>query len=101
MDSGVNEDNLAYVIYTSGSTGKPKGVMNQHNGIVNRLYWTQARYRLTPEDAILQKTTFSFDVSVWEFFWPLMVGCRLVFAKPGGHKDNDYLIDNAMKEIGL
>ena len=98
VDSGVNEDNLAYVIYTSGSTGKPKGVMNQHNGIVNRLYWTQARYRLTPEDAILQKTTFSFDVSVWEFFWPLMVGCRLVFAKPGGHKDNDYLIDLIKRE---
>ncbi|MBD8514514.1 amino acid adenylation domain-containing protein [Photobacterium sp. CAU 1568] len=84
-------DNLAYVIYTSGSTGKPKGTMNEHRGIVNRLIWMQEAYGLTAEDTVLQKTPFGFDVSVWEFFWPLMYGARLVMARPEGHKDPDYL----------
>jgi amino acid adenylation domain-containing protein len=87
----VHPDDLAYVIYTSGSTGRPKGVMVSHRAIVNRLLWMQDEYRLTPEDAILQKTTFSFDVSVWEFFWPLMTGARLVVARPDGHRDAAYL----------
>ncbi|HEX4373581.1 MAG TPA: amino acid adenylation domain-containing protein, partial [Puia sp.] len=82
---------LAYVIYTSGSTGKPKGVMNEHIGLLNRLIWAQNYFKLTHEDAVLQKTTFCFDVSVWELIWPLLVGTKLVFAKPGGHKDSDYL----------
>lgn len=82
---------LAYVIYTSGSTGKPKGTMNEHSGIVNRLLWMQARYQLQADDHILQKTPFSFDVSVWEFFWPLLTGARLVVAIPEGHKDPAYL----------
>ncbi len=85
-------DNLVYVIYTSGSTGTPKGVMNQHKGICNRLLWMQDAYQLTAADNVLQKTPFSFDVSVWEFFWPLLVGARLTLAKPGGHKESDYLI---------
>lgn len=85
--------NLSYVIYTSGSTGKPKGVLNTHAGIVNRLLWMQDAYRLTPVDRVLQKTPFSFDVSVWEFFWPLMTGACLVVARPSGHKDADYLVD--------
>lgn len=85
-------ENLAYVIYTSGSTGKPKGVMNTHGGILNRLLWMQDAYQLTSSDRVLQKTPFSFDVSVWEFFWPLMFGARLVVARPEGHKNNDYLI---------
>jgi amino acid adenylation domain-containing protein len=84
-------DHLAYVIYTSGSTGQPKGVMNAHRGVVNRLVWMQKAYRLSAADAVLQKTPFSFDVSVWEFFWPLMYGARLVLAKPEGHKDPHYL----------
>ncbi len=88
---GVRPGNLAYVIYTSGSTGRPKGVMNTHRGIVNRLLWMQQEYGLTPEDRVLQKTPFSFDVSVWEFFWPLMTGARLVMARPGGHQDAAYL----------
>src|SRR5262249_35614544 len=67
-------DNLAYVIYTSGSTGRPKGVPNTHRGIVNRLDWMQKAYRLGNNDAVLQKTPASFDVSVWEFFWPLHTG---------------------------
>ncbi len=81
----------AYMIYTSGSTGRPKGAVNTHQGIVNRLLWMQDTYRLTPSDCVLQKTPFSFDVSVWEFFWPLLAGARLVLAKPGGHRDPVYL----------
>ncbi|MDQ3917141.1 MAG: amino acid adenylation domain-containing protein, partial [Acidobacteriota bacterium] len=93
VESGVTPDNLAYVIYTSGSTGRPKGAMNTHRAICNRLVWMQEEYRLTGRDSVLQKTPFSFDVSVWEFFWPLMTGARLVVAKPGGHQDSVYLIE--------
>jgi amino acid adenylation domain-containing protein/non-ribosomal peptide synthase protein (TIGR01720 family) len=89
--TGIKPDQLAYVIYTSGSTGMPKGAMNEHRGIVNRLLWAQGYYHLTPADTVLQKTTFCFDVSVWELLWPTLAGAKLVFAKPGGHKDNDYL----------
>jgi amino acid adenylation domain-containing protein len=89
---GVQPHHLAYVIYTSGSTGRPKGVMNTHRGICNRLLWMQDTYQLTPSDRVLQKTPFSFDVSVWEFFWPLLAGACLVVAQPGGHQDNPYLI---------
>ena len=95
--SGTSAD-LAYVIYTSGSTGKPKGAMNTHRGICNRLLWMQDEYRLTESDVVLQKTPFSFDVSVWEFFWPLMAGARMVLAKPGGHRDNRYLVDLIERE---
>ena len=84
---------LAYVIYTSGSTGRPKGVMNEHRGVVNRLLWMQDAYGLSKQDAVLQKTPFSFDVSVWEFFWPLFTGATLVMARPEGHKDPAYLAD--------
>jgi non-ribosomal peptide synthetase component F len=75
------------VIYTSGSTGKPKGAMNTHRGICNRLLWMQDEYQLSGGDRVLQKTPFSFDVSVWEFFWTLMSGATLVVARPDGHKD--------------
>ncbi|GHH43110.1 non-ribosomal peptide synthetase [Lentzea cavernae] len=92
LPSATPED-AAYVIYTSGSTGKPKGVVVPHSGIVNRLLWMQDRYRLTPADRVLQKTPSSFDVSVWEFFWPLITGAVLVVAKPEGHKDPAYLAD--------
>src|SRR5205823_14085174 len=85
-------ENLAYAIYTSGSTGRPKGVPNVHKAIVNRLLWMQDEYQLTADDRVLQKTPYSFDVSVWEFFWPLMTGACLVIAKPGGHKDPSYLV---------
>ncbi len=91
--SNIKLDNLAYVIYTSGSTGKPKGAMNAHSGILNRLLWMQDTYQLTSKDAVLQKTPFSFDVSVWEFFWTLMTGARLVIAQPEGHKDTNYLVN--------
>jgi amino acid adenylation domain-containing protein len=85
--------NLAYVIYTSGSTGHPKGVMNTHQGICNRLQWMQETFKLDAADRVLQKTPFTFDVSVWEFFWPLMTGATLVVARPDGHKDIPYMID--------
>ncbi|MFE7781494.1 amino acid adenylation domain-containing protein [Streptomyces nigrescens] len=81
----------AYVIYTSGSTGRPKGVVVSHGAIDNRLRWMQDTYRLTAADRVLQKTPSSFDVSVWEFFWPLREGAVLVVAEPGGHKDPHYL----------
>jgi amino acid adenylation domain-containing protein len=86
-------DSAVYMIYTSGSTGKPKGVPNVHRGLANRLLWMQEAYRLGPEDRVLQKTPFSFDVSVWEFFWPLMTGASICVARPGGHRDNQYLVD--------
>ena len=89
-DVGTPES-LAYVIFTSGSTGRPKGAMNEHRGIVNRLLWMQEEYGLSATDAVLQKTPFSFDVSVWEFFWPLIAGARLVIARPEGHRDASYL----------
>ncbi|MBA2613383.1 MAG: AMP-binding protein, partial [Bacteroidetes bacterium] len=91
MDIPVSNNHLAYVIYTSGSTGKPKGAMNEHGALSNRLFWAQDYFNLTHQDAVLQKTTFCFDVSVWELIWPLLVGARLVFAKPGGQKDNIYI----------
>ncbi|WP_405776078.1 amino acid adenylation domain-containing protein [Streptomyces sp. NBC_00859] len=81
----------AYVIFTSGSTGRPKGVVVPHEGIVNRLAWMQSRYGLTAGDRVLQKTPFGFDVSVWEFFWPLLQGATMVVARPGGHRSPDYL----------
>jgi amino acid adenylation domain-containing protein/non-ribosomal peptide synthase protein (TIGR01720 family) len=83
---------LAYVIYTSGSTGKPKGAGNSHRALVNRLHWMQNAYRLDASDTVLQKTPFSFDVSVWEFFWPLMTGARLAIALPGDHRDPQRLV---------
>jgi amino acid adenylation domain-containing protein len=85
------DDHLAYVIYTSGSTGQPKGAMNTHRAVVNRLRWMQDAYALAPVDAVLQKTPYTFDVSVWEFFWPLLNGARMVLAAPGGHRDQGYL----------
>jgi amino acid adenylation domain-containing protein/non-ribosomal peptide synthase protein (TIGR01720 family) len=88
----VQAENLAYMIYTSGSTGKPKGAMNTHQAICNRLLWMQDTYNLEETDRVLQKTPFSFDVSVWEFFLPLLTGTCLVVACPDGHRDPAYLI---------
>ncbi|MGI9897464.1 enterobactin synthase subunit F [Vibrio natriegens] len=81
----------AYMIYTSGSTGKPKGVVVSHDAIVNRLLWMHDQYPIDANDRVLQKTPAGFDVSVWEFFWPMIVGSCLVVAKPDGHKDPLYL----------
>ncbi|HAA39357.1 MAG TPA: non-ribosomal peptide synthetase, partial [Pseudomonas sp.] len=89
----LDGENLAYVIYTSGSTGQPKGAGNRHSALANRLQWMQEAYGLDVSDTVLQKTPFSFDVSVWEFFWPLMTGSRLVVAAPGDHRDPARLIN--------
>ncbi|MBX8544289.1 amino acid adenylation domain-containing protein [Pseudomonas cichorii] len=88
---GLEATHLAYVLYTSGSTGKPKGVMNEHRGVVNRLLWARDEYRVNETDRVLQKTPFGFDVSVWEFFLPLLTGAHLYMARPGGHQDPAYL----------
>ncbi|HEY9345620.1 MAG TPA: amino acid adenylation domain-containing protein, partial [Inquilinus sp.] len=84
-------EGLAYCITTSGSTGKPKAVGNSHKGLLNRLHWMQAEYGIGPGDRVLQKTPYGFDVSVWEFFWPLMTGACLVVAEPGAHRDPEAL----------
>jgi amino acid adenylation domain-containing protein/non-ribosomal peptide synthase protein (TIGR01720 family) len=89
----LHGENLAYVIYTSGSTGQPKGAGNRHSALTNRLCWMQEAYQLDVSDSVLQKTPFSFDVSVWEFFWPLMTGSRLVVAAPGDHRDPARLVN--------
>jgi amino acid adenylation domain-containing protein len=97
LSTTVDLANLAYVIYTSGSTGVPKGAMNTQGGILNRLFWMQERFGLKEEDRVLQKTPICFDISLWEFLWPLMTGAELVMAKPGGHLDAEY-VGNLIEE---
>ncbi|MBM6549483.1 amino acid adenylation domain-containing protein [Marinomonas ostreistagni] len=82
----------AYLLYTSGSTGRPKGVLVSHQAIVNRLEWMQSAYPLSSNDCVLQKTPCSFDVSVWEFFWPALYGARLYMAPPEAHRDPQQLL---------
>ncbi|ANN66689.1 D-alanine--poly(phosphoribitol) ligase subunit DltA [Bordetella bronchialis] len=91
-DIAIHPEQACYAIYTSGSTGKPKGATNRHVGLGNRLAWMQQAFGLGPRDTVLQKTPFSFDVSVWEFFWPLMVGARLALAGVGEHRDAERLL---------
>ncbi|SEM10316.1 amino acid adenylation domain-containing protein [Streptacidiphilus jiangxiensis] len=95
---GAEDGDLAYVIYTSGSTGRPKGVGVPHRGLVNRLRWMQERFPIGVGDAVLQKTPYTFDVSVWEFLWPLSAGARLVMARPDGHRDPEYLAETIRRE---
>ncbi|SDU54479.1 non-ribosomal peptide synthetase [Pseudomonas mediterranea] len=97
---GLTPQHLAYVLYTSGSTGTPKGVMNEHLGVVNRLLWARDEYGVDASDRILQKTPFGFDVSVWEFFLPLLAGAELVMARPGGHQEPAYLAQ-IMREASI
>ncbi|WP_193191967.1 non-ribosomal peptide synthetase [Microbulbifer taiwanensis] len=96
----LHGENLAYVIYTSGSTGEPKGAANRHSALHNRLQWMQDAYALDGADRVLQKTPFSFDVSVWEFFWPLVTGARLVMARPGEHREPARLVE-LIRERGI
>jgi len=98
VEGDVDADALAYVIYTSGSTGKPKGAGNAHRGVVNRVLWMQETFGLGADDVVLQKTPFGFDVSVWEFFWPLMAGARLAVAAPGAHREPRRLSDAIRRE---
>jgi amino acid adenylation domain-containing protein len=88
----INPHSAAYAIYTSGSTGQPKGAVVTHANICNHMLWMQQEFPLGIGDSVLQKTPFSFDASVWEFYAPLMSGARLVIARPGGHQDPAYLI---------
>ena len=90
-DVAIDPHNLAYSIWTSGSTGKPKGAMNTHASLMNILRWMEEAHPLEPGDRVLQKTAFNFDVSILEFFCPLIAGATLVIAKPGGHRDPQYL----------
>ncbi|WP_147467991.1 AMP-binding protein, partial [Pseudomonas coronafaciens] len=92
-DVVLHGENLAYVIYTSGSTGRPKGAANRHCALYNRLVWMQEAYQFDDLSIVLQKTPFSFDVSVWEIFLPLATGGRLVVANPGDHRDPQRLVE--------
>lgn len=91
-------DDAAYVIYTSGSTGNPKGVVNTCEGLCNRLNWMQKQFPIGPGVRVLQKTPYTFDVSVWELVWPILMGATMVIAKPGGHKNPEYIVDIINKE---
>ena len=91
-ESMVDAENPAYVLYTSGSTGRPKGVVISHGAILNHMLWMQEAFPLNERDCVLQKTPFSFDASVWEFYAPLLVGGLLVMSRPGGHLDSAYLV---------
>ncbi len=93
LPEAMPAESLAYVLYTSGSTGKPKGVMIPHSAICNHMLWMQEEFPLDERDRVLQKTSISFDASVWEFFAPLFAGARLVMAEPGGHRDSRYLAE--------
>ncbi len=93
----LSPDQPAYMIYTSGSTGTPKGVLISHGAIVNHMRWMHATFPLTPHDRLLQKTPFSFDASVWEFYAPLLAGAQLVLARPGGQQDSAYLVDTLQR----
>ncbi|WP_201304186.1 non-ribosomal peptide synthetase [Vreelandella titanicae] len=89
----LHGEHLAYVVYTSGSTGRPKGAAIRHDALTNCMVWMQETYQLTDTDAVLHKAPFGFDVSVWEIFWPLSVGVRLVVAQPGDHRDPERIIE--------
>ncbi|WP_122710475.1 non-ribosomal peptide synthetase, partial [Pseudomonas viridiflava] len=89
---GLAAGHLAYVIYTSGSTGAPKGVMVEHRGLCNLVQWSSQLCPPVPNGALLHKTPVSFDASVWELFWPLCAGMRLVLARPDGQRDPAYLV---------
>ncbi|HGM5550334.1 TPA: amino acid adenylation domain-containing protein [Pseudomonas putida] len=95
---GLNASNLAYMIYTSGSTGLPKGVMIEHRSACNMVHWGSQLSQPTEHGALLQKAPFSFDSSVWEIFWPLCSGMRLVLARPDGNRDSAYVVQTIREQ---
>ncbi|WP_432898082.1 non-ribosomal peptide synthetase [Micromonospora matsumotoense] len=92
--AGVSPENVAYLIYTSGSTGAPKGVAVTHRNLVNHMHWITSRFGIRSDERVLQRTSFSFDGSVWEFWMPLMMGGTLVVLEPDRHADLGYLVDH-------
>ncbi|MEX1118676.1 MAG: amino acid adenylation domain-containing protein [Terrimicrobiaceae bacterium] len=98
LTRGVQPHHLAYMIYTSGTTGRPKGVLIPHQAVVNHMCWMRDVFPMEADDRVFQKTPFSFDASVWEFYAPLLAGARLVMAAPGGHADLGYLIKTIVAE---
>ena len=92
LDNSSGPHNLAYIIYTSGSTGKPKGVMIEHAGVINRLNWASGKYPIDESDIMLQKTPFTFDVSVWELFWWTFAGASVCMLEPGGERDPETIL---------
>nr|WP_176422073.1 non-ribosomal peptide synthetase [Bradyrhizobium sp. 2S1]MCK7664908.1 non-ribosomal peptide synthetase [Bradyrhizobium sp. 2S1] len=105
-DSDTNPDvvqnsrSLAYLLYTSGSTGRPKGVMVEHRSVLHHLWGMNLQYEFGPGDCFFQSHSYAFDVSVWEFFMPLVTGGRVAMVRPDGHKDPAYLVD-AMVSAGV
>src|SRR6185369_8129379 len=97
VESGASAANLAYIIYTSGSTGLPKGVMISHGSLCNHMLWMQQAFPLQQADRVLQKTSMSFDASVWEFYAPLLTGAQLVMAEPEAHVDGRFLVEQIRK----
>lgn len=93
LNINVNSRDLAYIIYTSGSTGEPKGVMLEHKAVLNRLFWMQKEYPISSSDVLLQKTPYTFDVSVWELFWWYFNGSSLHFLKPGEEKEPEAIVN--------
>ncbi|HEX2926935.1 MAG TPA: amino acid adenylation domain-containing protein [Ruminiclostridium sp.] len=89
----ASPQNISYVIYTSGSTGKPKGTLIEQRSLINRLNWMQKRYPLGKQDIIVQKTPYTFDVSVWEMFWWSMTGAKVCFLEPGAEKDPEKIVE--------
>jgi non-ribosomal peptide synthetase component F len=96
--AAASPDNLAYVLYTSGSTGKPKGALLAHWEVVNCVLWMQQTYKLAARDRMLCQTTLNFDPSVWEIFWPLMVGARIVLTPPGAQLEPAALLQTIIAE---
>jgi non-ribosomal peptide synthetase component F len=97
VESGASAENLAYIIYTSGSTGLPKGVMISHGSLCNHMLWMQQAFPLQQTDRVLQKTSMSFDASVWEFYAPLLSGAQLVMAEPEAHVGGRFLVEQIRK----
>ena len=94
----IHPASAAYVIFTSGSTGEPKGVVTSHVSTLNRVLWGQRHRPIGLGDRMMQKTPYTFDVSVWEMFWPLLAGATSVITRPGGHLDADYLAALAVRQ---